>query len=527
MLANDAVGRRSVLKGAGAALLAVGSAGLVAACTDSSSGPKQSPGASGSGVPQRGGQLRAGITGGAMDDSISIFTPGSNTNIARVVALHDPLVYFDSNAQLQYRLATEMTPSSDVRTWTIHLREDVEFHDGKSMTADDVIYTLQQIGLPANNAYGASNLAIVDLANLKKMDPYTVEVPLKAPSSIFNYSIASFQFCVIPVGYDPSNPVGTGAFKYKSFTPGVESTFVRNPNYWNNNEPYVDELVITNFADEVSQTNALVGGQVDVVQGLSSASVQAVESGGAKLVISDGGALYSLGMRVDVKPFDDVRVRQALKLIVDRDQMLEQVFLGNGTIGNDVFSPWDPQGNSDLPQREQDIDQARSLLKQAGYDNDLQIELTISGTSAGDQTSAEVFAQQAKDAGVDVKINKVSEEVFNNGYPNWDFSIVFASYRPYVPTVSLVTKSDAPFNTTHFQDAAYDELYSEVIATVDTNEQTELIHEMQQIDYDQGGNLIPFFPPVIDGTSTRVHGLAESKLGVPLNAYGFREMWLA
>ena len=214
--------------------------------------------------------------------------------------------------------------------------------------------------------------------------------------------LASVYFTMVPRDFDPKNPDGTGPFKYQSFTPGVASTFVRNEHYWHSGLPHLDSIVTTNIADETSQVNALQSGQVDVINFLSEVSVAALQAGGMHVNISNTGGWGPFVMRTDQKPFDDVRVRQAFRLIVDRKEMLNQIFGGNSNRQRRVRAP-DKGYPKDLPQREQDIDQAKSLLKAAGADS-LTVDLVTTPNAPGMIQAAQVFATQAKKAGVNVNV---------------------------------------------------------------------------------------------------------------------------
>ena len=175
-------------------------------------------------------------------------------------------------------------------------------------------------------------------------------------------------------------------------------TMTRNPDYWQTGKPYVDRIVINNVADETSQINGLISGQFNLIDYLSGSSIASIESGGARVTISQGGSWNPFTMRTDKPPFHDVRVRQAFRLLVDRPAMRDTVFNGHGMIGNDLYAIFDPVYDHSIPQRDQDLEQAKSLLKQAGYEK-LTVTLVTSPIAQGVVDSAQVFAQQAS-AGV-------------------------------------------------------------------------------------------------------------------------------
>jgi peptide/nickel transport system substrate-binding protein len=496
---------------------------LLAACGSSSS---TASGTGAAGAPKRGGTLRVAIVGGGNTDSLNALTPVNNADFARVFNLFDPLVTTDASAHPKLALAEEITPNSANTEWTIRLKPNVLFHNGRPLTADDLIHTIHTIFDPKAPTEAAGPLAAFDVPNIKKTDNLTITVPLKKPSAILVETLATAGLWLIPVGFDTKNPVGTGPFKYQSFTPGVRSVFVRNPHYWDGSKPYADELIITDFADESSQINALIGGQADLASGLSVAAANQAVGGGAKVVYSPGGGWNPFTMRVDQDPFKDVRVRQAMRFIVDRPQMQELVFGGHGTLASDVFGIWAPEYDHSIPQRHQDIEQAKSLLKSAGQSG-LTVQLVTSDVAQGVTQMAQVFAQQAKAAGVNVVVKQVTPtEFYGPNYLKWTFAQDYWYYNYYLGQVATATFPTAPFNETHFDNPKYNSLYAEAVKTGDETRRAELAHEMQNIDYTEGGYIIPFFVPVIDGYSAQVGGVAPSKAGASFNDYDFKSVWL-
>jgi peptide/nickel transport system substrate-binding protein len=521
----QALPRRDFLRYSGMGAAVLGGAAVLSACGSSSTPAATSPTTAPAGKPKKGGTLHAGLTGGTGSDTVDAHRGVNNVDFARIISLYDPLIGFDVNAQNQLRLAESITPNSKATVWTVRLRSGVTFHNGKPLTAEDIIYTFNRI--VSNNYPATSSLASVDVKNMKALDSLTVQIPCKSPYATFADAITGYYYYmgIVPVGYDPKNPVGTGPFKYQSFTPGQQSTFVANHNYWGQG-PYVDTLVITDYPDETSQVNAFVSGQADLVNLLSATSMPQVQASG-HILTADGGGMTPFTMRVDQPPFTDARVRQAFRLICNRPQMLDLVFGGRGTIGNDIFSPFDPAFDHSIPQRTQDIEQAKSLLKAAGHEG-LNIQLVTADIAQGTIRVAQVFAQQAAAAGVTVNLRQVTvTEFYGSSYLKWNFAQDYWYYSKYLPQVAQATLPNSPFNETHWDDPAYTKLYNQAIATVDTTARTAIAHEMQQIDHSIGGYIIPYFPPTIDGYAKNVQGVVPTKAGLSLGSYNFKAMWLA
>src|SRR5215475_6294407 len=256
----DPLGRRQFLRGlAGTGVLA-GAGGLLAACGSGSSTPAASS-PTATAARKKGGALKVGLTGGSGSDTLDPHKGLTYLDTARAQSLYQPLLQLNTRAQTEFVLAEEISPQGSTSKWVIRLRPDITFHDGKPLTADDVIFTLKR--LINGKLTGANSLGPIDVNGLKKLDTHTVQVPMTSPYGSFLDQLAYWYYLyIVPTGFNPSHPNGTGAFKYQSFTPGQRSVFVKNPNYWRPGLPYIDTLTIIDFSDSASLQNALVGGVI-------------------------------------------------------------------------------------------------------------------------------------------------------------------------------------------------------------------------------------------------------------------------
>jgi peptide/nickel transport system substrate-binding protein len=231
-------------------------------------------------------------------------------------------------------------------------------------------------------------------------------------------------------------------------------------------------------------------------------------------------------MRVDQAPFNDVNVRQAMRLIVDRQQLINSALDGSGTVGADVSSPYDPNYDTSL-HRQQDIAQAKSLLKKAGQES-LRVQLVTSAVATGTVAMATVLAQQAQAAGVTISLKTVDPTTFfGPNYLHWTFSQDFYNYSPYLAQVAQSLLPASPFNETHWSLSRYGSLYRRANATADPALRKEIEHEMQQIDFTQGGYIIPAFIDALDAYSTTITGYAPAKVGQPLSDFNFEQFSFA
>jgi peptide/nickel transport system substrate-binding protein len=514
--------RGDLLRRAGVGAAILGSSGLISAC--GSSGTHSSTPSSQ--AKRRGGALIVGISGGGASDTLDANNGAlEHPDEARTIQLYDTLMTYTPAFQLERALAEELTPNSDASVWTLRLKQGVEFHNGKDLTVDDVIFTLQRILNPKNPKVGQASLNMVDPNGLTKLDPRTLRISLTSPYVGLDDALAQYYNGIVPVGYNPKTPIGTGAFKYKSFTPGQQSVFDRNPNYWRRGEPYVDSVTITDFPDQDAQVNALLSGQIHAMDSLPAVDVSSVRNRNDLAVLnSETGGWLPITMRVDTPPFNDVRVRQAFRLIIDRPRTLVQALSGYGRIGNDISSPFDPFYDHSLPQREQDIPMAKHLLAQAGQSN-LSVTLTTTGSMAGGVLeSALAFAAQAKSAGVSIDVRNLDADGFNAGYLKWPLAQSFWFTRNYLSQVAQDALPDSPYNETHWNNDRFTQLNTQARRTVDLGKRRELIHEMMTIEWNEGGYIIWGFNNEVDAYSSRLVGFEPDRSGIPLTSYGFRRV---
>jgi len=525
----DPLTRRQVLKGAlsGGVILTAG--GMLGACgggDDSGGGGQQGTPAQSPSELKTGGTLRVGATGGGAKDTIDAHRPTVDTDIMRCWNLYESLaVRTPDFSKLEMLLAESIEPDKNPKEWTVRLKQGVMFHNGKPVTADDVIFSLRRILDPKDPKVGAASIGYIDEKRLKKLDERTVRIPLQFANAGFPDDLGQYFNGIVPTDYDPKKPIGTGPFQYKSFTPGQQSEFTKFADYWEKGKPYVDSLVIIDFPEDTARVNALLGGQVDVIDNLPAAQLQNIKSNSNfRALSSETGAWQPFTMRVDQAPFDDVRVRQAFRLMVDREQMVQQVLSGQGSVANDLYARYDPVYASDLPQREQDLEQAKSLLKQAGREG-LSVELTTAPVFQGIVEAAQVFAQQAKGAGVDVKIRKVDSGTFyGDNYLKWPFAQDFWASRVYLSQVAQGDLPDSPFNETHWNDPKFLDLIQQARAEVDDGKRKDILHQAQEMQYDQGGYIVQYFSNIIDAYSAKVGGFVEAKCGFPFGNYWLKNI---
>jgi peptide/nickel transport system substrate-binding protein len=516
--ADRKVSRRRLLQYSSLSVAGVAGVSGLAGCSDSSSDSDAS-----SGPQQTGGTLVHGATGGSSKDTLDPHAPVTNPDIARCNNLYEPLLFWNNDYELESALAESVESSKDAMTWTVRMRDGVTFHNGKDVTPEDVLFTIRKVADPkAPTSAGGQLSQILELDQCKVVDDRTVQLVLNQPYAIVDFLLAEYTLGIIPTDFDVKNPVGTGAFKYESFEPGKTSTFLRYDDYWGD-PAFVDSLTIQDFANDSAKVNALTAGQVQTIDNLPTNLVETLEGQGAKALVANTGAWVPFTMRVDVAPFSDVRVRQAMRLIVDRQQMIDQALGSYGTLGNDLYAPFDPAyAGDEFPQREQDIDQAKSLLKSAGQEG-LQVEL-FTGDDIGSvaTATASLFVEQAKLAGVDVKLTK-KNPFYGDDYLSYPFAQDFWNTRQYLPQVAVCAIKGATYNETHWDNAKFVALINAASRETDEAKRNTLLQDAQQIEYDEGGYIIWGFRRQVDAYRSEVQGLEPSRY-LPAGAYKFHKV---
>ncbi|MET9611760.1 ABC transporter substrate-binding protein [Kitasatospora indigofera] len=504
--------------GAGAAALTLTAVG----CSSTDRAPSAE-----SATPKSGGKLRAVFTGGGANENLDPHLSNLFVDAARAKALFDKLA--DSGADLAAvpRLASGWEPNAALDTWTVKLRK-ATFHDGRPVTAEDVLYSYRRIADPKRAFRARASLEPVDLAASRAVDQTTVEFKLKRPYAEFPNVLAAFGAYIVPSGADNFvQPVGSGPFSFVSFTPGSSLLVKRNPDYWDG-APHLDELEFLIANEESARVSALLGGQADYAHELNPATARAQEGKGRiEIVRLRNSAMQGFVMKTDRPPFDDKRVRQAFFLIADREELIDGALSGAGVIGNDVFGLGTQYYPTDLPQRTQDLEKAKALLREAGAEK-LKITLDTSPVAAGFVEAAGILKEQAAKAGVTVEVKVGNKDTY------WKDILdggVLASYRsgamPIESHISQRLLSKSTTNATHWKQPDFDDLYTQAQSTRDTAARTALYQRMQRRLYDEGGFLIWGFADWIVATSPKVRGVAEEAPANTLDWARFDKIWLA
>ncbi|MBU2601083.1 MAG: ABC transporter substrate-binding protein [Actinobacteria bacterium] len=522
--------RRDLLKGAAAVVVGATFGPMIAGCGGSETTTTT---AGGVGAVKMGGHLRVAAGAGSAKEDLNIHGPAlTPPSMAMRFNMYDSLLEFDHAGVLGVALAEMLDPNADGTQFTVRLKSDLVFHDGSAVNADAVVYSFNRILDPDNPGLAAKQLRGLTPNGIVKVDDLTVRFELEVANAIFPEALSAYSAGIVPVGYDPKagdGAIGTGPFmlaKPGDFQPGIQAVLVKNPNYWRRDGgPYVDQLSIIEFADTTAQLNALLGGAADYCQMIAGAQREIATGAGFSLLEAKTGSWIPFTMNCMAKPFDDVRVRQAFRLIVDRPEMIAQAADGLQWVGNDMYAPFDAGYPADLPQREQDLEKAKSLLKEAGQE-DLTIKLTTStSVSSGAPAAATVFAQQAKGAGVTVQVDEVTGDVFwGDEYLKYPFAMDNWGTRGYLAQAGFGSLPGAIYNETHYGEISpkYVSLVEEAFGTVDDAKRNELIKEAATLEHEEGGYIVYGFDMQVDAHAANVQGAMPDFSGLASAAGGSR-----
>jgi peptide/nickel transport system substrate-binding protein len=481
-------------------------------------------------TPRRGGTLRTGWVGGGTAETLNPFLGVTPIDEARIQNLYDPLVLTNADLTRSPGLALEWNHNKDATVYEVKLRPGVTFHNGKTFGAEDVIWSIQQMA--GKTSAALPFVSGIKLGGLKAINKLTVRIPLKAPDADLAGNFTYYNTWIVPKGQtakDYKKPVGSGPFMAQSFTPGRQSTYVKNPNYWVSGKPYVDSLKIVSIDDNTARLNALLSNQIDAMAQLPTQQAKAhAATGDITVLTAPSPQAMMFYMDTTKAPFNDPRVTLAIKLIADRQALVDSAISGYGKVGNDIFGAGLPFYDKSLPQRAQDIDKAKSLLKAAGQEN-LKVQLFTSPIFPGFVEAATLLAQQAKKAGVTMNLKQVPPNSYYN--PSLLYlKMPFAETQWPISSLKFfflqALASNAPYNETHWKSKEWNDLLFKAIGEPNKAKAQALWNQVQKIQYDKGGYLNWTNADWVDGLSKKVQGLKPSAAGV-LGNYRFLDAWLA
>ncbi|TXH32722.1 MAG: ABC transporter substrate-binding protein [Rhodospirillaceae bacterium] len=459
--------------------------------------------------PQSGGVLKLGMGGGSSTDTLDPRTVNGTVGIVTGFCLRNSLVEIDADGTAVPELAESWEAKPGAIEWIFNIRKDVTFSNGKTLDADDIIYSINLHRGPDTTSGGAAVMKAIK--DIKKLSAHQILVTMDSPDADTPTIFADYHMQVVPNGFtDWSHPVGTGAFVLENYQPGIRIQFKKRDGYWKAGRGHLDGLDLTVVNDTMARVNALVSGSVDAVNRIDGKTAPLIEGANLQLVRSPGAQHYTAPMLIDHKPFDNPDTRLALKYAMDREKILKTVFGGYGSVGNDhPIGPTDPFCNTSLPQYAYDADKAKFHAKKAGL-SDTVMTLTCSeGAFPGAVDMAVLYQADAARAGLNVKVDRQpADGYWDNIWLKAAWCTCFWVARASATQVLTVGyQSDAPWNDTHWRVPAFDKLLLEAKAELDTAKRKDKLWELQRMLHDDGGQIVAVFADRLEACTNKVGGL--------------------
>lgn len=499
--------RRAIL-GAGAALAA---------------GP-----AFGQGQPRRGGTLRISV-----DQAVGVLNPLlTRVNPEYLVAelLYNGLIRLAPDMSAAPDLAQSWSANPDLTEWTFRLRPNVSFHDGSPCTARDVVATFAAILDPRTASPARPNIG--PIREVHAADDATVLFRLSGPYADLPVALAYTNAKIVPApiasgGLDrlSREAVGTGPFKLQEYEPDRRVLVARNEAYFDAPRPYVDRVEVLVYPDPTAETSALIGGDTDLMSTTPASEYGRLSAPGVVGLRTPSGQFLNVNMRCDQKPWNDMRVRQALALAVDREALVGFIAEGYGTPGNDTPMNAAYRFYKDIPARKPDLARAKQLLAQAGYPNGLDATL-IASDRPGSRTQLGVaMREMAKPAGFRIDVQTMPHATYlDQVWKKGAFYVGFYNMQATADAIfSLLYTSDSAWNETRWNNAEFDKLVAEARVTTDESKRATLYGQAQALMHDQVPSVIPVFFDLLAGRRQWVEGYVLHPRGA---IFRLDQVWL-
>jgi peptide/nickel transport system substrate-binding protein len=478
---------------------------------------------------KRGGKIKLGVSGGESSNSLDPALVASEVPLNVLRHWGDTLVQVSPTGEVTPRLAESVESSADAKTWRFKIRKGVEFHNGKTMTPDDVLKTIQR---HSDEKSTSGALGIVKGIESMKVDGDVFSVTLSTANADLPYLMGDYHLVVQPNGGldAPAAGIGTGPYTVEVNEPGVRHGFKKWANDWDSERGYADETEILVINDATARTAALQSGQVHMINRVDP-KVASLLDRAPNLAVRNvsGRGHYVFIMRIETAPFDDIHLRTALKLAINRQEMVDKILRGYGGVGNDFpINGSYPLFDDTIPQREYDPEGAAKHYKLSGHDGSPIILRTADGAFPGAVDAAALFQQSAQAAGIPLEIKREP----NDGYWSevWNKKPFLASYwggRPVQDQMySTAYLSTADWNDTEFKRPDFDALLLKARAELDLDKRKAIYSEMAYMVRDEGGLILPMFNDFIDAVSDKIGGYDPDPNGELMNSFAGIKTWL-
>lgn len=421
----------------------------------------------------------------------------------------DRLIGVDKDFSPIPELALSWSSNDDLTDWTLELREGVKFHDGSEFDADDVVYSIERMIDPEFDSPIRAVLGVI--SSVKAISKYEVLLTLSTGEADLPLLLADYRALMTPVDSQATigkEPIGTGPFKMETFDPAGTTVLLANEDYFFG-KPKLEKIEVITFADSQSAAQALAGDQVDLLLAIDgkSSSMFGDES---KFTLQNipSGDWNAIDFRVDQKPFDDARIRKALRIAADRQVIADTVLgVGGGVVACDtpVWSADPYRWDGDCPK---DTEGAKKLLAEAGYPNGIDIEIYTSDVEVHMVELVTAYKDQVKDAGIRVTIKMADASGFWDDV--WMKESAFVDswgQRPATQVLNEVYRSTATWNPTGQADKDLDTMLDEARSSKDKAERVKKYAQIQERLFENSAIFLPYHKTLTRAMSSKVKGV--------------------
>lgn len=477
--------------------------------------------------PASGGTLKAAGWSSSTADTLDPAKASLSTDYVRCCAFYNRLTFLDEAGQVQMELADTIS-SDDAQTWEVKLKSGVLFHDGKTLSAEDVIFSLNR---HLDEAVGSKvNSIAKQMSEISKLDDLTVKIVLDAPNADLPTILALHHFMIVADGTtDFSKGNGTGAFICEVFEPGVRSVAVKNPNYFKEQGAYLDAFEFFAIPDNSARVNALLSGDIHLAASINPRSMRTLEGqDSVRTSISTSGNYTNLNIRLDNDPGTKFDFIEGMKSLINRELIQKSVLRGLAEIGNDQpVSASNRYHNPNLKPRDFDPEKAKFHFEKAGLLG-TEIPIVASEAATASVDMATVVQQAGAEIGMNLNVDRVPSDGYWSNY--WlKAPIHFGNINPRpTPDIlfSLLYSSDAPWNESQFKSEKFDKLMVEARGELNEDKRTSMYWEMQEMVANEAGTIIPAYISNVDAVTAKLGGLKANPLG-GMMGYAFAEyVWL-
>ena len=478
--------------------------------------------------PVKGGMLRAGMQGGESTNTLDPALAASEVPFQVSMTYGDMLVDVLPDNSLDMRIAEEISSTPDAVTWKFKIRQGVEFHNGQTLTAEDVVATLKR-HTDDKSQSGAQGI-VKGIADMKA-EGDMVTLTLASGNADLPYLMADYHLVIQPGGgmATPADGIGSGAYKVTSFEPGVRIAFERNANYWDSKVGHADTAEILVINDNTARTAALQSGQVNMINRVDPKIIALMKDvPGFTVQSAAGRGHYVFIMECTKAPFDNNDLRMALKLAINRKELVDKILGGYGSIGNDfpINSAY-PFFDETIPQREYDAAMAAEFYKKSGHDGSPIILQVAEGAFPGAVDAAQLFQQSANAAGIPLEIKREPDDGYWTNV--WNVAPFCASYwggRPVQDQMySTAYLSTADWNDTKFINPEFDATLIAARAELDPVKRKAMYSELANTLRDTGGLILPMFNDFVEMVADNTGGWLQDPNGELMNGKALVKCW--